>query len=122
MLEHALPRTAAGLSAAQVEYGVMLFKGRGVEKDEKRAALLFRLAAEAGNPVAQNRLARLYANGVVFEPDQVQAAKWHLLARQAGVSDFSLDIALSQLTPEQRVEAEHSQCANQPGRHDRRWR
>jgi hypothetical protein len=36
----------------------------------------------------------------------VQAAKWHLLARSAGVSDFSLDIVLSKLTKEQRVEAE----------------
>ncbi|TFG86826.1 MAG: sel1 repeat family protein [Hyphomicrobiales bacterium] len=84
----------------------MLFKGHGVEKDEKRAAQLFRLAAEQGNPVAQNRLARLYANGVVFETDLVQAAKWHLLAREAGVSDFSLDIMLAKLTKEQRVEAD----------------
>ena len=29
---------------------------------------MFRLAAEQGNPVAQNRLARLYANGVAVEP------------------------------------------------------
>ena len=36
----------------------------------------------------------------------MQAAKWHLLARQAGVSDFSLDIMLSKLTKEERAEAE----------------
>ena len=38
--------------------------------------------------------------------DPVQAAKWHLLARGAGVSDFSLDIVLSKLTPEERAKAE----------------
>jgi TPR repeat protein len=84
----------------------MLFKGHGVAVDEARAAKLFRLAAEQGNPVAQNRLARLYANGVAVEADPVQAAKWHLLARSAGASDFSLDIVLSKLTKEQRAEAE----------------
>jgi TPR repeat protein len=74
--------------------------------DQAGAAKLFLLAAEQGNPVGQNRLARLYANGVGVEADPVQAAKWHLLARSAGVSDFSLDIVLSKLTPEQRAKAE----------------
>jgi len=85
---------------------VMLFKGAGVATDEQGAAKLFRLAAEQGNPVAQNRLARLYANGVVVKADPVQAAKWHLLARAAGVSDFSLDIVLAKLTTEERAAAE----------------
>jgi uncharacterized protein len=84
----------------------MLFKGEGIPVDEAKAARLFRLAAEQGNPVAQNRLARLYANGAVVKEDPVQAAKWHLLARTAGVSDFSLDILLSKLTKQQRAEAE----------------
>ena len=84
----------------------MLFKGQGVAVDEARAAKLFRLAAEDGNPVAQNRLARLYANGVAVKADPVEAAKWHLLAREAGVSDFSLDIVLSKLTKDERVKAE----------------
>jgi TPR repeat protein len=84
----------AGVPEAQVEYGVMLFKGEGVAVDEQRA-------------VAQNRLARLYANGVAVGPaDPVQAAKWHLLAREAGVADFSLDILLAKLTPEQRAAAD----------------
>jgi TPR repeat protein len=84
----------------------MLFKGEGVPADEARAAKLFRHAAEQGNPIAQNRLARLYANGVVVKADPVQAAKWHLLARGAGVSDFTLDLMLARLTKEQRAEAE----------------
>ena len=86
-----------GIPEAQVEYGVMLFKGEGVAIDEKRAARMFRMAAERGNPVAQNRLARLYANGVAVGPaDPVQAAKWHLLARESGVADFTLDVMLGQ--------------------------
>ena len=76
--------------------------------NEAKAAKLFRLAADQGNPVAQNRLARLYANGVVVKADPVQAAKWHLLAREAGVSDFSLDVVLAKLTKEQREQAEQA--------------
>ena len=36
----------------------------------------------------------------------MQAAKWHLLARAAGVSDFNLDLLLAKLTPEQRAAAD----------------
>ena len=43
---------------------------------------------------------------MVVEADPVEAAKWHLLAREAGVSDFSLDILLAKLTKEQRAKAE----------------
>jgi TPR repeat protein len=86
----------------------MLYKGEGVVPDEARAAKFFRLSADQGNPVAQNRLARLYANGAVVGSDPVQAAKWHLLARAAGVSDFSLDLLLAKLTPEQRAAAEEA--------------
>ena len=88
----------AGLADAQVEYGIMLFKGQGVAVDERARRQALPASAEQGNAVAQNRLARLYANGVAVA-DPVQAAKWHLLARGAGVSDFSLDIVLSKLTP-----------------------
>jgi hypothetical protein len=46
----------------------------------------------------------------------VQAAKWHLLARSVGVSDFSLDIMLARLTPDERVQAERSVDAWRSGR------
>jgi hypothetical protein len=48
----------------------------------------------------------------------VQAAKWHLLAREAGVSDFSLDIVLSKLPKEQRAEAEKEAEAWRDGKLD----
>ena len=61
---------------------------------------MFRLAAEQGNPVAQNRLAaalRQWRGRRAADP--VQAAKWHLLAREAASADFALDILLAKLTP-----------------------
>jgi TPR repeat protein len=96
----------SGLVAAQIDYAIMLFKGRGVTQDRKAAAAQFKAAAEAGNPVAQNRLARLYAHGAGVEADRQEAAKWHLLARQAGVSDFWLDLELAKLTQAERDAAE----------------
>src|SRR5262245_65474550 len=86
----------AGVPEAQVEYGVMLFKGEGVAVDEQRAAKMFRMSAEKGTAVAQNRLARLYAIAVAVGPAApVQAARWHLAARDAGLADFNLDLLLA---------------------------
>ena len=52
-----------GHVGAQVEYGILLFNGRGVSKDEAAAAAGSPRAANADNPVAQFRLARLFADG-----------------------------------------------------------
>ena len=95
-----------GNADAQIEYAILLFKGRGVAKDQARAAEFMRSSAIKGNPVAQNRLARLYAYGVAVKQDLVLAATWHLISRAAGIGDMRLDILLSQLTKTQRLTAE----------------
>lgn len=96
-----------GLSAAQLEYAIIQFNGKGVPKDQAAAINLLRSAADNGNPVAQNRLARIYADGATgFPENPVEAGKWHLLARDAGASDFRLDVYMTRLTPEQRTKAE----------------
>ena len=41
----------------------------------------------------------------------VEAAKWHLLARAKGVSDFKLDIVISKLSPDDRAKAEQHATA-----------
>lgn len=103
-----LKRSATlGHASAQLEYAIKQFNGKGVAKDEAAAIKLFRAAAEKGNPVAQNRLAHIYANGATnFPENPVEATKWHLLARDAGASDFVLDVYITRLTPEQRAKAE----------------
>ncbi len=94
---------SAGLTEAELEYGLMLFLGKGIEKNQKEGAALLLKAAMKGNPVAQNRVARLYAHGIVFKRNLVEARKWHLLARQRGVSDLDLDVRLARL-PRQKLE------------------
>ena len=96
----------AGLTAAELEYGLMLYLGKGVLKDQKRGAALLLRAARKGNPVAQNRIAKLYAHGLVFKKDPVEAAKWHLLARKRGVADMRLDLRYAKMPKEQKQAAE----------------
>jgi TPR repeat protein len=67
------------------------FTGIGTAPDEAAAATCLRRGALAGNPVAMNRYARLLALGRGVEPNEIEAAKWHLIAREAGVSDLWLD-------------------------------
>ena len=66
-------------------------QGKGVDPNEAEAADWFERAAIAGNPVAMNRLARIYAYGRGREQDFTAAAGWHLAARSNGVPDFNLD-------------------------------
>ncbi len=96
----------AGHAAAQLDYARLLAKGLGLAKDGKKAFDYIRRAALQNNPVAQNRLARFYAYGVEVEPDIIEATKWHLLARAAGVADGGLDQYISRNTAKDRAAAE----------------
>jgi hypothetical protein len=86
----------------------MLFNGIGVEKDETAAAKLFLKAAWRNNPVAQNRAARLLAAGRGLPKDMIEAMKWHLLARAAGVKDAWLDGELAKLSAQEKSAVEAS--------------
>jgi uncharacterized protein len=65
-------------------------------------------AARKGSPIAQNRIARVFAAGRGLPADPVEAAKWHLIARARGESDTWLEGFLQKLTPEQRQAGEKS--------------
>jgi hypothetical protein len=84
-------------SDAQVEYGIALFNGDGVAKDERAAAGWFRKAAVRGNPVAQDRLARVLAEGRGAPANPVEATKWHLISKAHGETDLMLDDFVAKL-------------------------
>ena len=99
--------------AAQVELAIMLFNGdepgkpgSGIPKDEAAAAKLFLAAAARGNAIAQNRAARLLAAGRGIKEDKLEASKWHILARAAGLADAYLDGVLNALTPEDKAKVD----------------
>ena len=89
--------------AAEVEYAIALFNGSGIEKDEKAAAQFFIRAAWRNSAVAQNRLARMYAAGRGVRQDDVEAMKWHIIARGNGDKDDWLEDRLPRLTKTQRA-------------------
>jgi len=95
----------AGLGVAELDYAMMAFNGRGLQRDEAIAAQWFRSSAEKGNVVAQNRLARLLSAGRGVERDDVAAVGWHILARKGGVGDARLDLLIETLSPDQRKRA-----------------
>jgi len=62
--------------------------------------------ARKGNPVAQNRLANVFAVGRGLQADPVAAVKWHIVAKAGGVSDIPLDTFAQKQPAEIRAAAE----------------
>lgn len=99
---------------AALDYGIMVFRGDGVKKDEKVGAQWLLVSAKGGNPVAQNRVALLFATGRVFEVNPVEAVKWHSLAKAGGRSDAWLDDFVSRLPEATRKAGEAQAQAFKP--------
>jgi uncharacterized protein len=85
-----------------------------VQKDETIGAKWLKVAANRGNAVAQNRLARIYAAGRGFPKDEVEAARWNILAKAGGRGDPELDTAFTKLPPDQQKKARDSAAAFKP--------
>ena len=90
-LDWMLKAAKAGIDTAQVELGIWLVNGYSGVKDDKAGFGWMQRAALGGNVIARNRLAKMYAQGVGTNVDPVEAAKWHILAKRAGLADAWLD-------------------------------
>ena len=111
--------SVAGNVDAMVEYAIAEFNGEGVKKNEAGAAQLLLKAAKRGNPIAQNRLARVLMSGRGMPANPTEAIKWHLIAKAGGAGDPELDLFASKQTPEVRAAAEKTAkkwLANTPPR------
>jgi uncharacterized protein len=86
---------------AQLDLGSWMISGRGGERNAKAGFAWLKRAAEGGNVAAQNRVAKLYMQGIGTEPDTTFAAAWYILARRAGLFDPVMDDFLNGLTPEE---------------------
>ena len=91
-------------SDAQVEFGIALFNGDGVTKNEQAAAVI--LAALHGKAVAQDRLARILAEGRGAPKNPVEATKWHLISKARGETNLTLDDFVNKLDPATRAAGE----------------
>ena len=96
-----------GLAVAQYDYAVMLLKGFGLKKDEPRAVSLMKSAAEKGISGAQNRLAYIFYEGTAgAEKNEIEAAKWRLIAKKNGYEDNVFDQIVAQMDKKARRKAE----------------
>ncbi|WP_102961163.1 tetratricopeptide repeat protein [Mangrovicella endophytica] len=86
-------KTAAsnGYDTAQIEYGIWLVNGKGGPANAQEGFLWLKRAAERGNPIAINRVAHLYKDGIGTAADRGQAAMWSVLAKRADNTDPTLD-------------------------------
>ncbi|KAG0375353.1 hypothetical protein BGX24_009229 [Mortierella sp. AD032] len=74
------------LVLAIYELGICFRHGWGVEKNKKTAAYYFEIAANLGDPDAQNDLAWCYYHGVGVKKDMYKSAKYYRLAAAQGMS------------------------------------
>jgi TPR repeat protein len=77
---------ADGKPTAQLDLAGNYRTGLILIKDPKKAAALYRLAADQGLPVAQKVLGDLYAGGIGVKPDLATACHWWGRAAMQGAS------------------------------------
>jgi uncharacterized protein len=82
---------AGGHDTAQIEYGIWLINAKGGPAELADGFRWLRRAAERGNPIAINRVAHLYKDGIGTEPNTAEAAKWYVLAKRFGNTDLVLE-------------------------------
>jgi TPR repeat protein len=81
----------SGYDTAQLDMGLWLVSGIGGAPDLDAGFNWMRIAAYRGNVVAQNKLAHLYINAIGTKQDPVEAAKWYVISRRAGLKDAELE-------------------------------
>ena len=95
----------AGFDTAQLDMGLWLVNGYNGPRDYEAGYRWLSIAAARGNVVAQNRLAHLYINALGTAPDPIEAAKWYVLSRRAGLKDPGLEDFYLGLGEEQQKQA-----------------
>ncbi|PYE41893.1 hypothetical protein DFI02_10821 [Rhizobium sp. PP-F2F-G20b] len=89
--EWLLRAAAAGVDTAQLDAGIWLVDGVGGSRNLEQGFGWMLRAANSGNVVAQNKLSHLYINAIGTRPNPVEAAKWYVLSRRAGLKDDDLE-------------------------------
>ncbi len=96
-----LQAARSGFDTAQLDLAVWLIDGVGGDTDYEAGFSWMRRAANSGNAMAQNRLSHLYVNAIGTRPDPIEAAKWYILARRAGLEDYALEDFFQGLTADE---------------------
>lgn len=81
----------AGFDTAQLDLGLWLVNGTAGPRDAKAGFGWLKIAAERGNISAANKVAHLLIEAIGTRPDPVEAAKWYVISRRAGLADPGLE-------------------------------
>lgn len=81
----------AGFDTAQFDLAAWLINGTEGNQDLENGFKWMKLAANKGNVLAQNKLAHLYVNAIGTKADPVEAIKWYVVSRRAGLKDLELE-------------------------------
>jgi hypothetical protein len=99
---------AQGNAHGQLLLGILHVQGKGVSRDDKKALVWIRLAADQGLHDAQYFLGLTYEHGNGVSQDFIQAHKWDNLAGINGleIAEKDCDALAKQMTPDQIAEAQ----------------
>lgn len=95
----------ARFDTALYDMGVWYINGIAGDRDYEKGFYWMKLAANRGHIVAMNKLAYLYINAIGTRPDPIEAAKWYVLSRRAGLSDMGLEDFYLGIEDDQQKEA-----------------
>ena len=84
----------AGNANAQLVLGLRYAEGRGVPKDDAKAASLVTKAAQQGLVIAEYRLGAMYERGIGLPKDLMQARTWYEQAAKGGNSKAMHNLAV----------------------------
>jgi TPR repeat protein len=93
-----LPQTVKPASVQrETELAAAYLTGRGVMRDEKRAAYWYEKAAEGGDPQAQKQIGYFYQVGLGVPVDPARAVHWYQLAAANGLVSAKVNLGVAYL-------------------------
>lgn len=101
---------------AELDLGLWLVNGTLGKRDYDAGFRWLRRAALQGNISAANKLAHLYINALGTRPDPVEAAKWYVISRRAGLPDPMLEDFFLGIEEDQQQKAVEAADAFRPRR------
>lgn len=102
---HLISAARAGYDTARLDLAIWLIDGVGGARDFEAGFEWMSLAALKGNVIAQNRLSHLYIQAIGTKGDPIEAGRWYIISRRAGLEDASLEDFYQGLTVEEQKEA-----------------
>lgn len=99
--KHLISAARAGYDTARLDLAIWLIDGVGGDRDFEAGFEWMRLAALKGNVIAQNRLSHLYIQAIGTLGKPIEAGRWYIISRRAGLEDPNLEDFYQGLTADE---------------------